>query len=107
MSNFSSLSQTALEKSRENCLGWHHPLLGRRGLTHAGPVLGASRSGPGVFEFPSYSAPGTRSSTRQAAFERTPKVVLKLLGHFVGQVKNQVIRGHKMSSLFQHFYDKL
>ena len=52
---------------------------------------------------PSISAPGPRSDTQQAAFERASKIMTKLLRHFLGQVKGQVTRGHQKLNL-AYFY---
>ena len=52
-------------------------------------------AGRGVFEHPpSNSAPGPRSDTEKAAFERMSKIRKTSLNHFFGQVKGQVTRGH-------------
>ena len=51
-------------------------------------------AGGGVNTPASNSATGPRSDTGKAAFERAPKIRKKSLGHFFGQVKGQVTRGH-------------
>ena len=57
---------------------------------------------------PSNSAPELRSDMRQAAFESSSKITKKVLGHFEGQVKGQVTRGHQSQNVpdflpFRHF----
>ena len=65
--------------------------------TRAGPVLGATRAGPGggCLTPPSNSAPGPRSVTRQAALECSSKIITKVLRLFL---KSGQSSGHQRSS---------